>query len=194
MHSLPSYLRGALAAAAMVLAAGAASAGPILDAAGRAEQLADAGKPLGALDALDEAVAEVWRQAPLSFRTWVVVDEAQGYGIYEPRADAVYRPGETMKVYVEPVGFAYGGAAGLHEVALSADLAIETPGGQILAGGKDIFSISVPSRNRIRELNMTLSFAVPQLAADEYRAVFTVRDRHSDKSGEFAVPFRVAAP
>lgn len=193
MRSLSFGLRGVPAIAAIMLGVGAASAGPLVDAAERAEQLAAAGAPVRALEALDVAVASLWRKAPLAFRSWAVVESAEGYGIYDPRSDASFRPGETMKVYVEPVGFAYGGEAGLHEVALSADLAIETPGGQILAEGKDMFSISVPSRNRIREFNVTLSFAVPQLAPGPYRAVFIVHDRNSKKSGEFAVPFRVQA-
>lgn len=191
MRSLLFCLRAILALAAMFLGVNATSAGPVVDAAEQAEQLAEAGEPVRALEALDEAVGRLWRQAPLSFRTWAIVDEAQGYGIYEPRPEAVFRPGETMKVYVEPVGYGYGGVSGIKDIALSADLAIETLGGQILVEGKDMFSISVPSRNIIREFNMTLSFVMPQLAPDDYRAVFTVRDRHSKKSGEFAVPFRV---
>lgn len=192
MQSLSFGLRG-FAIAAIMLGAHATYAGPIVDAAERAEQHAQSGEPARGLEALDEAVAVLWQQLPLSFRTWTLVESAEGYGIYKPRDDATFRPGETMRVYIEPIGFDYGAKAGLHEVALSTDLALETPGGQVLAEGKDMFNISVPSRNRIREFNMTLSLVVPQLAPGPYRAVFTVRDRHSDKSGEFAVPFQIKA-
>jgi hypothetical protein len=191
MHSFRLCLRGGAAALALVLGAGAAASSPLLDAAARAETHLGADETVRALEALDEAVAVVWQEAPLTFRQWALVEAAEGYGIYEPRAEAPFRPGETMRVYVEPVGFAYGGAEGLHEVALAADLSIETPGGQVLAEAADMFSVSVPSRNRIREFNVTFSFAVPELAPGPYRAVFTVRDRHSDKTGEIAVPFEV---
>ncbi len=193
MRSISFGLRGAVALPALLLGIGAAYAGPLVDAAERAERVMEAGEPVRALEALDQAVAKVWQEAPLAFRSWALVESAEGYGIYQPRENSAFRPGEIMRVYVEPVGFGYGGGEGTYEVALHADLALETPGGQILAEGKDIFSIRVPSRNRIREFNMTLSFAVPQLAPGPYQAVFTVRDRHSDKSGEFKVPFRVEA-
>ena len=193
MWSRSRHIQGAAAVGLLLTGVHAASAGPVIEAAKMAEQRAKAGEPIRALEALDDAVTQVWRQAPLAFRNWAVVESAEGYGIYEPRENTSFRPGETMKVYVEPVGFGYGDQAGLHEVALSADLAIETPGGQILAEGKDMFSVSVPSRNRIREFNVTLSFAVPHLAPGPYRAVFNVHDRNSEKSGEFAVPFRVEA-
>ncbi|HEX2255926.1 MAG TPA: hypothetical protein VHG92_04340 [Afifellaceae bacterium] len=191
MHSLSILLRGALAAATIHFAAGAAVAGPVVEAAERAEELADAGEPVRALEALDEAVAVVWQQAPLGLRTWAIVDEVGGYGIYDPREEAVFRPGETMRVYLEPVGFVYASQGDMHEVGLSADLAIETPRGQIIVEAKDLFSMAWQSRNRIRELPVTFAFRVPELVPDEYRATFTVRDRNSEKTGEFSVPFRV---
>lgn len=192
MHSLPIVLRGALAVSAVLFAVGAAAAGPVVEAAQRAEELAEAGEPIRALEAMEEGVAEIWREAPLTFRSWAIVEEVQGYGVYEPREETDFRPGETMRVYVEPVGYAYSSQGDIHEVALSADLSIETPRGQILAEGKDIFSIAIPSRNSIRELHVTLGFVVPELAPDEYRAVFTIRDRHSEKSGELSVPLHIS--
>lgn len=191
MHSLPIVLRGAFAAAAVLFAVGSAAAGPVVEAAQRAEELAEAGEPVRSLEAMDDGVAEIWREAPLTFRSWAIVEEVQGYGVYKPREETAFRPGETMRVYVEPVGYSYSSQGDIHEVALSADLSIETPRGQILAEGKDIFSIAVPSRNRIRELHVTLGFVVPELAPDEYRVVFTIRDRHSEKSGELSVPLHI---
>jgi hypothetical protein len=41
---------------------------------------------------------------------------------------------------------------------------------------------------------MTLSFGVPYVRPGEYKAVFTLHDEHSSKSGTFEVPFEIAAP
>jgi hypothetical protein len=41
---------------------------------------------------------------------------------------------------------------------------------------------------------MTLSFAVPYIRPGEYKAIFTVRDQNSSKSGEFEVPFTITEP
>jgi ABC-type amino acid transport substrate-binding protein len=191
MRSVPlSLLSGMLAAA--LLAAGAGARVPIVEAAAEAEGLLGAGEAAAALEALDRAVDAAWQASPLSFRAATIVEGAEGYGIYTPRADTSFRPGESFRVYVEPVGFAYGREGDMHVIGLDADLAIEHVGGLVLAEASDLFAVTYASRNRIREFHMLLSFTVPELRAGDYRAAFTVRDRHSDKAGRFALPFSVA--
>ncbi len=41
---------------------------------------------------------------------------------------------------------------------------------------------------------MTLSFGVPFLRPGDYKAIFTVHDQNSDKSGTFEVPFAITLP
>ena len=75
------------------------------------------------------------------------------------------------------------------DIAFKADLAIENTTGQVLGEAKDVFSISTPSAPDRREFSMTLSFGAPFLRPGEYKALFTVHDQNSDKSGTFEVPF-----
>jgi hypothetical protein len=55
-----------------------AAAGPVVDAATKAEALQAGGDTVGALNALDEAVGIVWDAGPLAFRNVAVVDGASG--------------------------------------------------------------------------------------------------------------------
>jgi hypothetical protein len=171
-----------------------AAAGPVADAAARAEALQAESKIVEALDALGEAVEAIWTGAPLAFRTVAVVDSARGFGVYQERADPTYRPDEKLTVYVEPVGFGYGSAEGAAAIGFTADLAIENATGEVLSDTKDVFSLSVPGGAGKREFYMALTFEVPYLRPGAYNAVFTVHDQNSDKSGSFEVAFNIALP
>jgi hypothetical protein len=183
-----------LAAVFVLSAASLAAAGPIVDAAEKAETLQASGKTIEALEALDEAVDAIWRESPLAFRKVALVNSSGGYGIYEERTDKTFRPDEKMMIYVEPVAFGYGGAGTASAIAFKADLAIENTTGQVLGESKDIFSLSTPSQADKREFSMTLTFGVPFLRPGDYKAVFNVRDQNSDKSGTFEVPFTIELP
>ena len=183
-----------LAAALILSLSSLAAAGPIVDAATRAEAANMAGKTVEALEALDEAVEAVWSESPLAFRKVVLVDSSGGYGVYDERTEKTFRPDEKMMIYVEPVGFGYGGSGTSSKIGFNADLAIQNDTGQVLGESKDIFALSTPSQPGKREFSMTLTFGVPFLRPGEYKAVFTVRDQNSDKSGTFEVPFTLVLP
>jgi hypothetical protein len=171
-----------------------AAAGPVVDAATRAEALQADGDTVGALDALDEAVSIIWEDGPLAFRNVTLVDTASGYGVYEMRANPTFRPDEKLTVYVEPVGFGYGSADGAASIGFTADLAIENATGQVLSETDDVFSLSAAGARGKREFYMALTFTVPYLRPGEYKAIFDVHDQNSDKSGTFEVTFNIALP
>jgi hypothetical protein len=171
-----------------------AAAGPIADAAGRAEALQAEGKTVEALDALNAAVDTLWREAPLAFRRVVLVESSSGFGRYVERPDRAFRPDEPMMIYVEPVAFGYGGSGPSTTVDLDVDLAIENGTGQVLTEAKNLVEFSSEASPGRRELALTLTLDAPYLRPGDYRAVFTVRDRNSPKTGSFEVPFTLTLP
>jgi hypothetical protein len=171
-----------------------AAAGPVVDAAERAEALQSEGKPLEALEALDAAVDVIWSDAPLAFRRVVLVDSAGQLGTHDERTDRSFQPDEKLSVYVEPVAFGYGWSSAGAKIGFDADLSIENTTGQVITEATDAFTLSIDSAPHRREFGMTLSFAVPYIRPGEYKAIFTVRDQNSSKSGEFEVPFTIAEP
>jgi hypothetical protein len=181
---------------ALIILSGAsnAGAGPVADAAARAEALQAEGKTVEALEALGGALDTIWAEGPLAFRKVALVESAGPLGTYEERAERSFTPDEMFRVYVEPVGFGYGSAGANGTIGFDADLAIENPTGQVITEAKDVFAITVDSAPGRREFGMTLSFAVPYLRPGDYEAIFTVRDKNSEKTGAFEVPFSVDAP
>ena len=85
------------------------------------------------------------------------------------RADRTFKPDEKMMIYVEPVGFGFGGS-GAGKSASRRTLTIENMTGQVLGEAKDVFSISVDSAPDRHEFAMTLAFGVPYLRPGDYKA------------------------
>ncbi len=150
-----------------------------------------ADEALARLERLDDEFAKVWARSPLAFRNVNVVNNAEGFGDFERRDGDTFKAGETLMVYVEPVGFTYVLENDRYSFALSADLAIENDAGQIIAEGEDLFLIDDSSRVQIREFHMVLSVKVPQIKAGGYKAVYQVKDMNSGKTGSFSVPFTI---
>ena len=148
-----------------------------------------ADEALSRLDRLNDEIAKVWASSPLAFRNVAVVNGVEGFGDFERRDRNSFKAGETLMVYVEPVGFSYVLENGRYSFALAADLSIESDAGQIITEGEDLFLIDDSSRVQIREFHMVLSVKVPDIKAGGYKAVYQVRDMNSGKTGSFSVPF-----
>jgi hypothetical protein len=183
-----------LSALLLVSCAAAAAAGPIADAAERAEALQAEGKTVEALNALDEAAALVWEASPLAFRKVALVDSAEGFGVYQERSAQSFKPDEKITVYVEPVGFGYGASGERATIDINADISIENMTGQVLSESTDAFRFSTETRPNRRDFSLSLSFPAPYVRPGDYKAVITLRDQNSDKSGTFEVPFAISAP
>lgn len=170
-----------------------ARAGAIADAGARAETLMDQGKTLEAIDALDSAMEEIWRRSPLILRKALLVDSSNGFGIYQPRESNVFRPGEKLRIYVEPVGYAYGkNDLGGLEIAFDVDLKIRNEAGKQIFSRDNLFHLAQPVRYHNREFYLSLTLTLDGLKAGRYTGLFHVKDRHSDKTADFEIPFEIA--
>jgi hypothetical protein len=171
--------------------AGVAMAGTVLSFAQTSTPMLTADEALSKLDLLNDEVAKVWASSPLAFRNVAVVNSAEGFGDFKPRDGDRFKAGETLMVYVEPIGFTYALENGRYSFALSADLSIESDAGHIIAEGENLFMIDDSSRVQIREFYMVLSVKVPEVKVGGYKAVYRVKDMNSGKSGSFSVPFKI---
>lgn len=167
-------------------------AGDISDQAAKAEQLEKQGDYIGAISALDDAIGSVWEKSPLQFRKVLFVDSAEGYGVYAKRESPVFKKGEPLLVYAEPIGFAYGkNALGNTEITLLVDFELQNDEGKTIYQKDDFVTIALPVRYHNREFNMTITVKLSGLSAGKYAGKFHVRDKYSDKSGDFSLPFSI---
>jgi len=177
---------------AFALFSTAAFAGPVADHGQRAEELAGT-DPLAALAELDKAVEAVWSASPLLVKKAVLVDSADGYGIYAERDGQTYKPGEPIRIYIEPVGFAYGrNSVGGSEIAIAVDFKLLDKGGEELLAKEDFAQFVTPVRYRNREFQMSLTANLSGLPEGDFVGRFRLRDKHSDKAADFDIDFTIA--
>jgi hypothetical protein len=181
------------ALAASCLAASAASAGEIVDRAAEAEKLAGSGMYMEALDSLAAAQAKVWEQAPLTVRRAVfVASDPGGFGIYDVRENSVFKPGETLIVYAEPVGFGYKEDGSINVIDIAVDVELKNKEGVSIGAKQDFGRFTLRSRVKNREFMAKLSYDFTGIEPGEYEVFTTLRDATTGKSGTFSLPFTVA--
>lgn len=158
-----------------LLVAGAASA----------QSLAD-------IDQADAAVVSAWEKTPLTFRRAIFVTEAMGFGVYKERADAIFKGGEPLLVYAEPVGYAWkDNGDGTFSFGFNVDLLIKTSTGEIVGGQENFQKLDLTSRARNREFMLTLTLELKGAPPGDYIVEYRTHDAFSAESASIALPFSV---
>lgn len=195
MAAAGQIIRNTVTGAALALAlTGAASGGPAADKAGEVETAIGGGDYLTALSGAQDIVLQVWEATPgiLFLETLPVTEPAAGFGLYNPRPDAVYKSGEPIILYAEPVGFGYGaGGEGLYTVGFAVDLQVLDEAGQELANVQDVTELNLTSRYKNREFQANLTYNLDGISPGKYRLVTTLRDKNSAKTGSFETPIEI---
>src|SRR5512133_632874 len=91
----------------------------------------------------DPSIAAL-KNAPLGFRHILFVTEAPGgFAIYDPRPNNVFKPGEPLIVYTEPIGIAWQQNGDKVSSKLVVDFEVRSPDGQVLGGQKAFGEVSL---------------------------------------------------
>jgi hypothetical protein len=145
----------------------------------------------------------VWNQTEFNatFSTFVEPFSAAGYGVYEERSN-VFAPGETIVLYVEPVGFAHrqiideegGNNNTLYFMNMTADYEIAAANGTELQLIEDIQAGSITSHRPNTEMPLTLTITpeVQPLPIGAYIITYSVTDEVSGESFELEKEITVA--
>ncbi|WP_342394678.1 hypothetical protein [Sinorhizobium numidicum] len=196
---MPKYLSllAALAAATAVLTDSGALAGPLSDAAAKAEKQSTSGDAAGARETLRQAVSDFSQTLPFAIGKAVfVTGEPAGYAMYEPKGDAVFKAGEALVSYVEPVGLTWkeASAKGKLETRFTVDFDILNPKGEVLASQKAFGDFTFRGYLRNQEIYSTLTIDVTGAPSGDYVLRFRFNDVNSGKSASIDQPFKIAAP
>ncbi|MGA9929215.1 MAG: hypothetical protein WBP96_11465, partial [Nitrososphaeraceae archaeon] len=145
------------------------------------------------------------------FDTYVVGDTNRGYGIYEEHVSNLssvsntssvpsgsnmsnvssantFAPGETMYLYVEPVGFIHNPSSNesantRYTIDISADIIISAPNGTELASIIDLPVIKVTSHQKNTELSLLLTLTqIKPFPIGDYNIKYVVKDKPSGRT------------
>jgi len=182
---------GVLAGASL---GGTAHAEDLAGLAKQAQSDAKDGKNLEAYDTMRKAAQQVWNDGPLLFRKSLFVTKPPaGFGIYNPRPDSVFKPGEKLILYVEPVGFAWKPKDGLNHAALMADLVLKDEEGTVIGQQDGFATFTFDSREENLEIMAAVTIDFTEAPAGKYEAELKFADKNSDKSATFSLPFEIKA-
>lgn len=190
-------LLAVLTAASMLWTGAEAKAGPLVDAATKAEQLATSGDPAKARDLMRQAVGDFSQTLPFSIGKAVfITKEPAGYAMYEPKDGTVFKTGEAIVSYVEPVGLTWKEVAAQDklETHFTVDFDILNPAGKILAGQKAFGDFTFTGYLKNQEIYSTLTIDVSGAPAGDYVLRFHFNDINSGKTASIDQPFKIAGP
>jgi hypothetical protein len=148
---------------------------------------------LQAIETAEAALVEVWNATPLQYRRAVFVSEPpRGFGVFAERADAIFRQGEPIVVYAEPVGYGWrDNGDGTYSFGLNVDLLLKTADGTTIVEQADFQRVELTSRVRNREFMLTLTLEIGGAPPGDYVVEYRTRDIASDKAGTISLPFSI---
>lgn len=144
------------------------------------------------LDVAKEQYLTVWNQTEfnIAFSTYVEPESATAYGIYEEHGN-IFRPGETIVLYIEPVAFGHGqilddeGNTQQYLMNFTADFIIADANGTELLTFEDVPLGSIVSYRQNTELFLELTITQDQpFPVGEYMITYIIHDQVSGESLE----------
>lgn len=154
-----------------------------------------------------ELYLSVWNQTAFNatFSTFVEPFSAAGYGVYEERSN-VFAPGETIVLYVEPVGFAHKQVIDergsnnntlVYLMNMTSDYKIAAANGteielQLIEDEQGLRNITSHRPNTEMYLTLTLTPEVQPLPVGNYVITYSVTDEISGESFELEKDITVA--
>jgi hypothetical protein len=155
-----------------------------------------------------ELYLSVWNQTEFnaSFSTFIEPFSAAGYGVYEERSN-IFAPGETIVLYVEPVGFAHkqiideergsNNSTMLYLINMTSDYKIAATNGteieiQLIEDKQGLRNITSHRPNTEMYLTLTLTPEVQPLPIGSYIITYSVTDEISGESLELEKDVTVA--
>jgi hypothetical protein len=154
------------------------------------------------LDDAREQYLSIWNQTEFNttFSTFIKPFSAAGYGVYDERSSNVFAPGETIVLYIEPVGFGHRqlldekGNNTLYLINMTAGYEIASANGTELQLIKDVPVVNVTSHRPNTEMFLTLTLTqdVQSLPAGNYVITYSVTDEVSGKSFQLEKEITIA--
>lgn len=174
---------------AFMLGSTPVQAGPFADAAARVEAQAATDVP-GAAVAGHEAYADfMTAQKFQMINATFVTGNPEGFGMYDRRPDAVFRPGEPLIVYCEPVGLAWQKGGRGFQSLFTVDFEVLDTAGKVLGGQKEFGRFGFDSVVRNQEILTRLTLDVDGIEPGDYVLRYIFNDRVSGNQTALVMPF-----
>ncbi len=144
------------------------------------------------LNAARDAYAAAWKVSPLSLENAVFVTRpADLIGDIAAREDALFAPGEAIRIYAQPLGYGYLETENGVEFGVDLDLELLSEAGKLLVEQEGFQSIRLASSVEVREMYLNIEIDLDGLGPGAYQLRIRANDIASDETAETTLPFEV---
>jgi hypothetical protein len=145
------------------------------------------------IDTLREAVTDAWTEMPLTVRhVMFVTEKPPVLGAYSERPTNVFKAGEKLLTYIEPVGYTWKQQGKMFNFGVIVDFVVKNADGKILAGQENFAKLSLASRTKLQEFMLNLTMSVDGAGPGKYVLEYKLHDLGSDKTVVVDQPFEIA--
>ncbi|TWF54643.1 hypothetical protein [Neorhizobium alkalisoli] len=150
--------------------------------------------PLDDLNDAEDKTYQAWQNVPLTERKIAFITESsRGYGLYVEKQDNVFRKGEKLITYVEPIGYGWKNLPGRKfETNFVVDMAIKDNKGEVIADQKGFMKNVMQSHNASMEFSMDFTLTLTGMPAGKYLLTYTIHDISSGQDSSFDQDFSIA--
>jgi Glycosyl transferase family 2 len=148
-------------------------------------------KTVDAQRELDE-IKQAWVDQPIGFRKAGFVTQDRANGPYKERHSNVFKDGESIVVYAEPVGqLLKQKDDGSYASSFEVDLLLTMPNGQVMIDQKNFQKQNFNSQDRNMQPVLVLSLTLTGAPAADYVLRYALREVESQKSGVLTLPLQI---
>lgn len=151
--------------------------------------------PVDDLVKAQQAAYDAWGNVPLTEQKVIFVSEpSAGYGMYKERENAVFKAGEPLITYVEPIGYGWKELPGdMYEMNFVVDFSLATKDGKVIAGQKAFSKNVLQSHVANTEFKLELTLNLDGAPAGNYTVTYTIHDMSGNQTSSFDQEFEIAA-
>ena len=148
---------------------------------------------LADIDTLQQAVTDAWTEMPLTVRrVMFVTEKAPLPGAYSRRPTNVFKAGEKLLTYIEPVGYTWTQQGDMFHFGAIVDFVIKGADGKILGGQENFAKLSLASRTKLQEFMINLTMSLDGITTGKYVLEYKLHDLGSEKTVVVDQPFEIA--
>jgi hypothetical protein len=150
--------------------------------------------PLEDLTKAEQKTYDAWQSLPLTERTITFIAEpSTGYGLYKEKGSNVFKPGEKIITYVEPIGYGWKDIAGdLYELNFVTDLTLTAENGDVVTDQKGFSKTVFQSHNQNMEFSMDFTLTLDGVPAGKYTLEYTIHDMSGKQVSTFDQEVEIA--
>jgi hypothetical protein len=151
--------------------------------------------PIDALTKAEERTYEAWGKLGLTERlVTFVTAPSTGYGIYQEKQSSIFKQGEKVITYVEPIGYGWKELPhDMYELNFVSDLKIKAANGDVILDKKAFSTNVLQSHNANMEFSMDFTLTLTGAPAGKYTLTYTIHDMSGDQTSTFDQDFTIAA-